>query len=80
MARGWRARILMMPDAHTEKEVMRPPPAARPAVLRPAAVPRHRNQFLGIVLAVVAVLVFVTAIALAILFHYAETHHALPRF
>jgi hypothetical protein len=50
--------------------------AGRP-VVRAQAVPRQRNRMLAFVLASVVALVFVTVVALVVLFHYAEIHHTL---
>jgi hypothetical protein len=44
---------------------------------RPAAPPARRNRLLGLVLAGIAALAFVTCVTLAVLVHYAETHHML---
>ena len=53
-------------------------PAPRPAV-RAAVISPQRNRLLAIVLASVSGFVFVTVITLALLFHYAEVHHLIPR-
>jgi len=52
--------------------------ADRP-VRRAAPVSRQGNRTLAATLASVAALVFLTAVALAILIHYAEVHHILAQ-
>jgi hypothetical protein len=50
--------------------------AKRPVVQTPMVSPQ-RNRLLALTLASVVALVFVTVVALGVLFHYAEVHHAL---
>ena len=50
--------------------------AKRP-VVRTATVSAQRNRLLAMTLASVVALVFVTVVALVVLFHYAEVHHTL---
>ena len=49
-------------------------------LLRPAAVPRRRNQMLAVVLVGLITSLFVFVVGLVIAFHYAETHHMLAGF
>jgi len=41
--------------------------------------PRRRNQWLGIGLAAVSMLVFVTAVGVAVALHESEAHHVVAR-
>ena len=50
----------------------------RPMV-RPATVSPQRNRMLALMLASVVALVFLTVVALGVLLHYAEVHHALAK-
>jgi hypothetical protein len=65
----------------TEAEQQQTRQALRtPVRYRRSSTSRRRNRMFGIMLACIAVLVFATAITLAILFNYLERHHALPKF
>ncbi len=73
------AGMLTMPTAETERQSTKSILGA-PVRRRPAAAARRRNRRFGIALACIAVLVFATAVAVAILVNYLERHHALPKF
>jgi hypothetical protein len=47
---------------------------------RAPIVPRQRNSVLGLLLASVALAMFVFVFVLAVFFHYAEAHHLLAKF
>lgn len=62
-----------------EQESRRASAERAPGVLRVPTAPRQRNRVLGLLLASLALTVFVTVFTLVILFHYAEAHHLLAK-
>jgi hypothetical protein len=65
-------------DKDRERPVVQPD--AAPVPRRVPTVPRQRNSVLGLLLASVALAMFVFVFVLAVLFHYAEAHHLLAKF
>jgi hypothetical protein len=57
-------------------------PAPRPVTpaVPPASALSRRNRLLGVVLASVAAAMLAAVVAVAVLLHYAEAHHALSNF
>ena len=59
-------------------------PASTPAAVvkrlatRARTVPRQKNRALAIALVGIAAAIFLTAVLLTLLFHYADVHHAFP--
>jgi hypothetical protein len=62
-----------------DHETSAAPASATPVAPQPTIPLQRRNRSLGLALASIAAAVFVTVIALVVLFHYAEVHHVLSR-
>jgi hypothetical protein len=66
-----------MPDSESAKSTPERPHMKRATPIGRTAVPRWRNQLVAVLLVSVIASVFVVAVTLVIVLHYAETHHAL---